>query len=84
MNQQNQYNQQYQPNMQQPYPNPYQNQNMPNNNNQNPQTAQYPGESIDYSPKNLPFPENFTSIFDPQQSNLSKHFEDCDDEETFC
>ena len=84
MNQQNQYNQQYQPNMQQPYPNPYQNQNMPNNNNQNPQTAQYPGESIDYSPKDLPFPENFTSIFDPQQSNLSKHFEDCDDEETFC
>ena len=37
-----------------------------------------------YKPKNIPFPNNFSSIFEPKTNNLSKHYEDCNDENIFC
>ena len=37
-----------------------------------------------YVAKDIPFPVNFTSIFDPKYAKLSRHYEDCDDIDIFC
>ena len=37
-----------------------------------------------YVAKDLPFPKNFSSIFDPKHIKLARHYEDCDDIDVFC
>ena len=37
-----------------------------------------------YFPKTLPFPKNFTSIFNPKYAKLSRHYEDCNKEDLLC
>ena len=86
----NQQNQQY------PYQQNQQNQQYPNQQNQFYQNRQQQGRQfnnfgqnqynnqVTNNLKDLPFPEDFISIFDPKKVNLSRHFEDCDDIDVFC
>ena len=96
--QQNQQNQQYpnQQNQQYPYQQNQQNQQYQNQQNQFYQNRQQQGRQfnnigqnqynnqVTNNLKDLPFPEDFISIFDPKKVNLSRHFEDCDDIDVFC
>ena len=76
---QNQQNQQYQNQQNHFYQNGQQQRNQINNYAQNQQNNQVINNVND-----LPFPQDFISIFDPRKVNLSRHYEDCDDIDVFC
>ena len=76
---QNQQNQQYQNQQNHFYQNGQQQRNQINNYAQNQQNDQLINNVND-----LPFPQDFISIFDPRKVNLSRHYEDCDDIDVFC
>ena len=76
---QNQQNQFYQNQQNQFYQNEQQQRNQINNYAQNQQNNQVINNVND-----LPFPQDFISIFDPRKVNLSRHYEDCDDIDVFC
>ena len=76
---QNQQNQQYQNQQNHFYQNGQQQKNQINNYAQNQQNDQLINNVND-----LPFPQDFISIFDPRKVNLSRHYEDCDDIDVFC
>ena len=72
-------NQEYQNQQNQFYQNGQQQRNQINNYAQNQQNDQLINNVND-----LPFPQDFISIFDPRKVNLSRHYEDCDDIDVFC
>ena len=76
---QKQQNQQYQNQQNHFYQNGQQQRNQINNYAQNQQNDQLINNVND-----LPFPQDFISIFDPRKVNLSRHYEDCDDIDVFC
>ena len=73
------------------YPNQYNNQFQNNQNqynqymNQRNQRAKLEHHPLNnYIAKDIPFPVNFTSIFETRDLRLSRHYEDCDDIDLFC